>query len=62
MVTRWIKLEDEELKLDPGYRREFAFAMKGATGRKCAMAGVKITIAKPISIASFLQTVERFLS
>jgi two-component system, cell cycle response regulator DivK len=58
-VTRWIK-EDEELKLIPVIAVT-AFAMKGDREKMCD-GGCEDYIAKPISIASFLQTVERFLS
>jgi two-component system, cell cycle response regulator DivK len=58
-VTRWIK-EDEELKLIPVIAVT-AFAMKGDR-EKMRDGGCEDYIAKPISIASFLQTVERFLS
>ena len=58
-VTKWIK-EDEELKLIPVIAVT-AFAMKGDR-EKMRDGGCEDYIAKPISIASFLQTVERFLS
>lgn len=58
-VTRWIK-QDEELKLIPVIAVT-AFAMKGDR-EKMRDGGCEDYIAKPISIASFLQTVERFLS
>lgn len=58
-VTRWIK-EDEELKLIPVIAVT-AFAMKGDR-EKMRDGGCEDYIAKPISIVSFLQTVERFLS
>jgi two-component system, cell cycle response regulator DivK len=58
-VTRWIK-EDEHLKRIPVIAVT-AFAMKGDR-EKMRDGGCEDYIAKPISIASFLQTVERFLS
>lgn len=58
-VTRWIK-QDEELKLIPVIAVT-AFAMKGDR-EKMRDGGCEDYIAKPISIVSFLQTVERFLS
>jgi two-component system, cell cycle response regulator DivK len=58
-VTRWIK-EDNELKLIPVIAVT-AFAMKGDR-EKMRDGGCEDYIAKPISITSFLQTVERFLS
>jgi two-component system, cell cycle response regulator DivK len=57
-VTKWIK-EDDELKLIPVIAVT-AFAMKGDR-EKMRDGGCEDYIAKPISIASFLQTVERFL-
>ena len=58
-VTKWLK-EDEELRLIPVVAVT-AFAMKGDE-QKIREGGCEGYIAKPISIASFLQTVERFLS
>jgi len=58
-VTKMIK-EDKELKLIPVIAVT-AFAMKGDK-EKMRDGGCEDYIAKPISIASFLQTVERFLS
>jgi two-component system, cell cycle response regulator DivK len=58
-VTKIIK-EDKELKLIPVIAVT-AFAMKGDK-EKMRDGGCEDYIAKPISIASFLQTVERFLS
>ena len=58
-VTRWIK-QDEDLKLIPVIAVT-AFAMKGDKER-IRGGGCEDYIAKPISIAGFLQTVERFLS
>ena len=58
-VTRWIK-EDAELRTIPVIAVT-AFAMKGDEER-IRGGGCEAYIAKPISVASFLQTVERFLS
>jgi len=58
-VTKWIK-EDDELKTIP-IIAVTAFAMKGDE-EKIREGGCEAYIAKPISVASFLQTVERFLS
>jgi two-component system cell cycle response regulator DivK len=58
-ITRWIK-EDESLRTIP-IIAVTAFAMKGDE-EKIREGGCEAYIAKPISIASFLQTVERFLS
>jgi two-component system cell cycle response regulator DivK len=58
-VTKWIK-EDDELKSIP-IIAVTAFAMKGDE-EKIREGGCEAYIAKPISVASFLQTVERFLS
>jgi two-component system, cell cycle response regulator DivK len=58
-VTRRIK-EDEELQRIPVIAVT-AFAMKGDRERIRA-GGCEDYIAKPISIAAFLETVERFLS
>jgi two-component system cell cycle response regulator DivK len=58
-VTRRIK-DDEELKLIPVIAVT-AFAMKGDRER-IRGGGCEDYVAKPISIAGFLQTVERFLS
>ena len=58
-VTQWIK-EDEELRMIP-IIAVTAFAMKGDE-QKIRDGGCEAYIAKPISVASFLQTVERFLS
>jgi two-component system cell cycle response regulator DivK len=57
-VTRWIK-EDEELRGIPVIAVT-AFAMKGDE-EKIRSGGCEAYIAKPISIASFLQTIEKVL-
>jgi two-component system, cell cycle response regulator DivK len=57
-VTKWIK-EDEELKAIP-IVAVTAFAMKGDE-EKIREGGCEAYIAKPISIAHFLETVKRFL-
>jgi two-component system, cell cycle response regulator DivK len=58
-VTKWIK-EDKSLSMIP-IIAVTAFAMKGDR-KKMRDGGCEDYIAKPISVASFLQTVERFLS
>jgi two-component system cell cycle response regulator DivK len=58
-VTQWLK-EDEDLRMIPVVAVT-AFAMKGDE-EKIRGGGCEAYIAKPISVASFLQTVERFLS
>lgn len=58
-VTKWIK-EDENLKAIP-IIAVTAFAMKGDE-EKIREGGCEAYIAKPISIAHFLETVKRFLS
>ncbi len=58
-VTKWIK-EDDELRTIPVIAVT-AFAMKGDE-EKIREGGCEDYIAKPISVANFLQTVERFLS
>jgi two-component system cell cycle response regulator DivK len=58
-VTQWIK-EDDDLRTIP-IVAVTAFAMKGDE-EKIREGGCEAYIAKPISVASFLQTVERFLS
>ena len=58
-VTKWIK-EDDDLKAIP-IIAVTAFAMKGDE-EKIREGGCEAYIAKPISVANFLQTVERFLS
>ena len=56
--TRWIK-EDEELRSIPVIAVT-AFAMKGDE-EKIRSGGCEAYIAKPISIANFLQTIEKVL-
>jgi two-component system cell cycle response regulator DivK len=58
-VTKWIK-EDDELKSIPVIAVT-AFAMKGDE-EKIRDGGCEDYIAKPISVAKFLETVQRFLS
>src|SRR5690349_4377928 len=58
-VTQWIK-EDDDLRGIPVIAVT-AFAMKGDE-EKIRDGGCEAYIAKPISVTSFLQTVERFLS
>jgi two-component system cell cycle response regulator DivK len=58
-VTKWIK-EDDDLKGIP-IIAVTAFAMKGDE-EKIREGGCEAYIAKPISVANFLSTVERFLS
>jgi two-component system cell cycle response regulator DivK len=57
-VTRWIK-EDDELREIPVIAVT-AFAMKGDE-EKIRSGGCEAYIAKPISIANFLQTIEKVL-
>jgi two-component system, cell cycle response regulator DivK len=57
-VTRWLK-EDQELRIIPVIAIT-AFAMKGDE-QKIREGGCEGYIAKPISIAGFLATIERFL-
>jgi two-component system cell cycle response regulator DivK len=57
-VTKWLK-EDEKLKSIPVIAVT-AFAMKGDE-EKIREGGCEAYIAKPISVTSFLQTVERFV-
>ncbi|HEY1260676.1 MAG TPA: response regulator [Stellaceae bacterium] len=57
-VTQWIK-QDNELRTIPVVAVT-AFAMKGDE-EKIRDGGCEAYIAKPISVASFLKTVERFL-
>jgi two-component system, cell cycle response regulator DivK len=58
-VTKWIK-EDDDLRQIP-IIAVTAFAMKGDE-EKIRDGGCEAYIAKPISVTSFLRTVERFLS
>jgi len=58
-VTQWIK-KDDDLRAIPVIAVT-AFAMKGDE-EKIRDGGCEAYIAKPISVASFLSTVERFLS
>ena len=58
-VTQWLK-KDDDLRSIP-IIAVTAFAMKGDEER-IRDGGCEAYIAKPISIAHFLQTVERFLS
>ena len=58
-VTQWIK-EDAELRAIPVIAVT-AFAMKGDE-EKIRDGGCEAYIAKPISVTSFLQTVEHFLA
>ncbi len=58
-VTQWIK-EDDDLRTIP-IIAVTAFAMKGDE-EKIRDGGCEAYIAKPISVASFLRTVERFLA
>jgi two-component system cell cycle response regulator DivK len=57
-VTQWIK-KDDDLRMIP-IIAVTAFAMKGDE-EKMRDGGCEAYIAKPISVASFLKTVERFL-
>jgi two-component system cell cycle response regulator DivK len=57
-VTKWLK-EDDELRSIPVIAVT-AFAMKGDE-EKIRDGGCEAYIAKPISVASFMRTVERFL-
>jgi two-component system cell cycle response regulator DivK len=57
-VTKWIK-EDDDLKSIP-IIAVTAFAMKGDE-EKIREGGCEAYIAKPISVTSFLKTVEQFL-
>jgi two-component system cell cycle response regulator DivK len=58
-VTQWIK-NDDDLRMIPVIAVT-AFAMKGDE-EKIRDGGCEAYIAKPISVASFLRTIERFLS
>ena len=57
-VTKWLK-DDEELSHIPVVAVT-AFAMKGDED-KIRQGGCEAYIAKPISVAKFLETVQRFL-
>ncbi len=57
-VTKWIK-EDEQLKSIPVVAVT-AFAMKGDE-EKIREGGCEAYIAKPISVGTFIDTVQRFL-
>jgi two-component system cell cycle response regulator DivK len=57
-VTKWIK-EDETLRSIP-IIAVTAFAMKGDE-EKIRSGGCEAYIAKPISVATFLETIERVL-
>ncbi len=57
-VTKWIK-EDESLKAIPVIAVT-AFAMKGDE-EKIREGGCEAYLAKPVSVANFLETVEKFL-
>ena len=58
-VTKWIK-EDDDLRTIP-IIAVTAFAMKGDE-EKIRDGGCEAYIAKPISVTSFLRTVERFMA
>ena len=58
-VTKWLK-DDEELRSIPVIAVT-AFAMKGDE-QKIRDGGCEAYIAKPISVAHFLRTIENFLS
>ena len=58
-VTQWIKKDDDLSKIP--IIAVTAFAMKGDE-EKIRDGGCEAYIAKPISVASFIRTVERFLS
>jgi two-component system cell cycle response regulator DivK len=57
-VTKWIK-EDDALKKIPVIAVT-AFAMKGDE-EKIREGGCEAYLAKPISVANFLETVEKFI-
>jgi two-component system, cell cycle response regulator DivK len=57
-VTKWLK-EDDDLRAIPVIAVT-AFAMKGDE-EKIRNGGCEAYIAKPISVAGFMQTIERFL-
>ena len=58
-VTKWLK-EDEDLKAIPVIAVT-AFAMKGDE-EKIREGGCEAYISKPISVVTFLETVEKFLN
>jgi two-component system cell cycle response regulator DivK len=58
-VTKWLK-EDDDLRTIPVVAVT-AFAMKGDE-EKIRNGGCEAYIAKPISVAGFMRTIERFLS
>jgi two-component system cell cycle response regulator DivK len=58
-VTKWLK-EDEDLRSIPVIAVT-AFAMKGDE-EKIREGGCEAYISKPISVVTFLETVEKFLS
>jgi two-component system cell cycle response regulator DivK len=58
-VTQWLK-KDDDLRMIP-IIAVTAFAMKGDE-EKIRDGGCEAYIAKPISVASFMRTVERFLA
>jgi len=58
-VMQWIK-KDDDLRMIP-IIAVTSFAMKGDE-EKIREGGCEAYISKPISVASFLRTVERFLS
>ena len=58
-VTKWLK-EDPELRAIPVVAVT-AFAMKGDED-KIRQGGCEAYIAKPISVAKFLETIQRFLN
>jgi two-component system, cell cycle response regulator DivK len=58
-VTKWLK-EDDDLRSIPVIAVT-AFAMKGDE-EKIRSGGCEASLAKPISVTSFLRTVERFLA
>ena len=58
-VTQWIKKDDDLCRIP--VIAVTAFAMKGDE-EKIRNGGCEAYIAKPISVASFLRTVEQFLS
>ena len=58
-VTQWIKKDDDLCRIP--VIAVTAFAMKGDE-EKIRDGGCEAYIAKPISVASFIRTVERFLS